>query len=91
MFVPINALPFHKSYCHRLYVKDSGNLSEECDYLLTLFNPTDEKYGLSTHFGYPLDEYPNYRSIHLVESRDTECPQHLGVQMQGNIKHFKTI
>ena len=72
-------------------VKDSGNLSEECDYLLTLFNPTDEKYGLSRHFGYTLSEYPNYRSIHLVESRDTECPQHLGVQMYGNVKHFKTI
>jgi len=72
-------------------VKDSGNLSEECDYLLTLFNPTDEKYGLSVHFGYPLHEYPNYRSIHLVESRDTECPQHLGVTMLGNIKHFSTI
>jgi hypothetical protein len=72
-------------------VKDSGNLSEECDYLLTLFNPTDEKYGLSVHFGYPLHEYPNYRSIHLVESRDTECPMHLGIQMYGNIKHFKSI
>jgi len=72
-------------------VKDSGNLSEECDYLLTLFNPTDEKYGLTTHFGYILEEYPNYRSIHLVESRDTECPQHLAVQMKGNVKQFKTI
>ncbi len=66
-------------------VKDSGNLSEECDYLLTLFNPTDEKYGLTTHFGYVLEEYPNYRSIHLVESRDTECPQHLAVQMKGKL------
>jgi len=72
-------------------VKDSGNLSEECDYLFTLFNPTDEKYGLTTHFGHQLHEYPNYRSIHLVESRDTECPQHLAVQMYGNIKHFKTL
>jgi hypothetical protein len=72
-------------------VKDSGNLSEECDYLLTLFNPTDEKYGLEVHFGHTLSDYPNYRSIHLVESRDTECPQHLAVQMLGNVKHFKTL
>lgn len=72
-------------------VKDSGNLSEECDYLLTLFNPTDEKYGLDVHFGNVLSDYPNYRSIHLVESRDTECPMHLAVQMYGNIKHFKPI
>ncbi len=68
-----------------------ANLSEECDYLLTLFNPTDEKYGLDVHFGNVLSDYPNYRSIHLVESRDTECPMHLAVQMYGNIKHFKPI
>jgi hypothetical protein len=72
-------------------IKDSGNLSEDSDYVITLFNPTDEKYGLTTHFGHNLNEYPNYRSIHLVESRDTECPMHLAVQMYGNVKHFKPI
>lgn len=72
-------------------VKDSGNLSEECDFLLTMMNPTDEKYGLTKHFGVDLARYPKYRSIHLVESRDTECPLHLQSEMIGAQKYFKTI
>jgi hypothetical protein len=72
-------------------VKDTGNLSEECDYLLTMFNAGDQKFSLSTHFGVELANYPNYRSIHLVESRDTECPQHLQCQMFGNIKSFTEL
>lgn len=71
--------------------KDTGNLSEESDYILTLFNPTDEKYNLKEHFGYNLVNYPNYRSVHLVESRGTESPQHLPMQMYGNINLFKSI
>ncbi len=71
--------------------KDTGNLSEESDYVLTLFNPRDEKYNLETHFDIELSNYPNYRSVHLVESRDTECPQHLAMQMYGNINLFKSI
>ena len=71
--------------------KDTGNLSEEADYILTLFNPRDEKFNLEKHFDIELVNYPNYRSIHLVESRDTECPQHLPMQMYGNINLFKPI
>lgn len=72
-------------------VKDSGNLSEEADYLITLFNPKDEKYKISKHFGLELQNYPNYRSIHLVESRDTECPMHFRTNMYGNINLFNPI
>jgi len=50
--------------------KDTGNVSEECDVIITMFNPLDEKYRLSTHFGYDLSKYPDYRSIHIIESRD---------------------
>lgn len=71
--------------------KDTGNLSEDADYILTLFNPRDEKYNLEEHFGIILSNYPNYRSVHLVESRDTDCPQHLPMQMFGNINLFKSI
>jgi hypothetical protein len=60
-------------------IKDSGNLSEEADVLMTMFNPHDEKYNLSEHFGVNLSNYPNYRSIHIVESRDTESPLHIRV------------
>jgi hypothetical protein len=72
-------------------VKDTGNLSEECDYLITLFNPAEERYKLESHFNNDLSTLPNYRSIHLVESRDTECPQHLFTQMAGNVKTFTEI
>lgn len=71
--------------------KDTGNLSEEADFIFTLFNPQDEKYNITEHFGVQLENYPNYRSIHLVESRDTDCPQHLPTEMFGNINYFKSI
>ena len=50
--------------------KDTGNISEESDVVITMFNPLDEKFRLSTHFGYDLSKYPNYRSLHIIESRD---------------------
>jgi hypothetical protein len=75
-------------------IKETGNLSEEADYVFTMMNPNDEKYGLTKHFGLQIksssnDEiYPNYTSIHLVESRDTECPMHFKSIMKGNINSF---
>jgi hypothetical protein len=78
-------------------VKETGNLSEEANYLITMMNPNDDKYGLTKHFGLQIkstsnDElYPNYISIHLVESRDTECPIHFRTIMKGNINHFTPL
>lgn len=72
-------------------IKDTGNLSEDADYLLTLFNPKDEKYGINRHFGIDIQEVEGYRSLHLVESRDTECPMHLQLVMNGNINVFKSL
>lgn len=78
-------------------VKETGNLSEEANYLFTMMNPNDEKYGLTKHFGLQIkttsnDEiYPNYISIHLVESRDTECPVHFRTIMKGNVNQFEPL
>lgn len=78
-------------------IKDTGNLSEECNYLFTLFNPNDSKYNLDKHFGLKIRDdfqnaiYPNYRSAHLVESREVVCPQHFRYEMYGNIKNFKQL
>lgn len=75
-------------------VKDSGNLSEDSDFILTMFNPNEEKYGITRHFGTPLvgpheeNLYPRYRSLHLVESRDTEAPLHFKLDFRGNVGHF---
>lgn len=73
--------------------KDTGNLSEDADYFITMFNPNDEKYRLDKHFGVDLTNgsYPNYRSIHLVESRHTECPMHIQTNMFGGITMFEGI
>jgi hypothetical protein len=71
--------------------KDSGNFAEECTILMTLFNANDEKYNLEKHMGVVLAEYPNYRSLHITESRDTECPVHIRLNMYGNINKFEQL
>lgn len=72
-------------------VKDSGNISEECTVLLTMFKPQDEKYNLTRHFEVELSTYPNYRSIHIADSRYTECPVHIQCNMYGGINFFEPL
>jgi len=72
-------------------IKDSGNVAEECTILLTLFNPNDEKYNLKRHFGVELKDFPNYRSLHLTESRYTEAPVHIRLNMHGGINTFTQL
>lgn len=72
-------------------VKDSGNVSEESTILLTMFNPQDEKYNIKRHFGVDLEPYPNYRSIHVADSRYTECPLHIQTNMYGGINLFTPL
>lgn len=75
-------------------VKGSGNMAEDCDHLLTLFNPNDNRYNLDRHFGETIrakdgDElYPGMRTIHLVESRHVAFPQHFRTIMMGSVKRF---
>jgi hypothetical protein len=77
--------------------KDSGNLSEDCDYIFTMFNPNDDKYHLKKHFGAAIRRtdntliYPQMRTIHLVESRHCLCPQHFRVNMNGETKNFTPL
>ena len=72
-------------------LKDSGNLSEDSDFLITMFDPHDKRYNLTRHMGLDIDDYPDYRSLHLVKSRDTPCPAHMQVNMYGNIAYFEPI
>jgi hypothetical protein len=78
-------------------IKDTGNLSEEADYVLTLFNANDEKYGIKKHFGLDLFDqqgnllYPDYRSMHLVESRHTICPLHMQLELNGATGFYKKL
>ena len=78
-------------------IKDTGNLSEEADHLFTLFNPNDERYNLTSHFGAAIKDshgneiYKNLRTVHLVESRHVEFPQHFRLEMEGNVKNFSEL
>lgn len=78
-------------------VKETGNLSEDADYLFTIFNPNDDRYKLTSHFGIPIRDssgneiYPNMRTVHLVESRHTHYPQHFKTNMIGNLKSFEPL
>jgi len=72
-------------------LKDSGNLSEDADFLITLFNANDDRYNISKHFGLDIDDFPNYRSIHLVESRHSDCPVHIQTNMYAGVSIFQEI
>lgn len=75
-------------------IKETGNLSEDSDYVFTMFNPNDDRYSLNSHFGVPLKDtngnplYPDLRTLHLVESRHCFYPLHFKVNMFGNLKTF---
>lgn len=88
-----------KQYGDMLYptsddIKDTGNMSEDADYVFTMFNPNDSRYKLKKHFGLELLDsagnqlYPNLRTMHLVEARHCEYPQHFRVVMEGGTKSF---
>lgn len=72
-------------------VKDTGNLAEESTILMTLFNPNDEKYNLEKHMGVELKDHPNYRSIHITESRNTPSPMHIQTNMYGGVNMFTPL
>ena len=78
-------------------VKDTGNAAEESDYMITMFNPNDLRYNLTKFFNKKLRDfkgdpkYPHLRSLHLVESRHCEYPQHFVVNMFGNLKKFEQV
>ena len=78
-------------------IKETGNLSEDSNYIFTMFNPNDDKFNLRQHFGTTIRHkdfslmYPNMRTIHLVESRHCFCPQHFRVNMFGEIKKFEPL
>ena len=75
-------------------LKETGNLGEDCDYLFTLFNPNDDKYALTKHFGDKIRNargkklYPDLRTVHLVAGRRADAPQHFRVNMHGATKSF---
>jgi hypothetical protein len=78
-------------------IKDTGNLSEDSNYIFTMFNPNDDKFNLNKHFGKVIRRpdrsllYPYMKTVHLVESRHCFCPQHFRVNMYGDVKKFEPL
>lgn len=76
--------------------KDSGNLAEDCSYVITMMSPGDQKYGLRMHFDTNIDamndeERYKYRTLHLVQARHTQCPQHFKLVFNAPVIDFKTF
>lgn len=77
--------------------KDTGNLSEEADYVFTMMNPNDGRYNLRQHFGLDIKDeqgnefFPDMRTIHLVDSRHVYFPLHFRVNMYGGVKNFELL
>lgn len=65
-------------------IKDTSGIGECSDIVLSIFNPNVYKH-MENHQGYDLLSYRgNYRSLHVLASRYTECP--LNVALTFNFK-----
>lgn len=74
--------------------KDSGNLSEDVNYVFTMMSPGDEKYGLNRHLGVNIEDMDEdtrrkYRTLHLVQARNTACPQHFKLMFSPEVIYFE--
>lgn len=76
--------------------KDSGNLMEDCNYVITMMSPGDYKYGLRRHFDVDIEAMDEelrsrYRTLHLVQARNTQCPQHFKLVFNAPVIDFQTF
>lgn len=72
-------------------VKDSGNLAENANYLIGIFNPYNYP-GINIHFDYNLSHWKKkYRSIHILAARDTEAPKDLFLLCDGGNSVFREL
>jgi len=73
-------------------IKDSGNLAEDSDVIMTMMNPNDDRYNLKRHFGLEIRDstnaplYPDLITLHITSARRVKCPQHIRLNLHGAIK-----
>lgn len=73
------------------HFKDSGNLAEDADMVIAIFNPHLYPH-LDEHKGYMLETMENhYRSWHLLASRHTLAPASKALAMAGKTGFFKEL
>lgn len=76
-------------------VKDSGNLLEDCNILIGLFNPYNYS-NIQSHFDYNLNKFEvnkkgKYRSIHVLANRDGDAPLDFFMTVDGGNNQFREI
>lgn len=73
-------------------IKDSGNVLEDADTAITLFNPNDDVFAITKHFGFTLADFGGkYRSAHVIRARNAGCPLHFPLLFEGACAHFDDI
>lgn len=72
-------------------VKETGNMAEVVDFLLTVFDAGDEQYNIKKHFGMDITDIIDYRSLHLVKSRHTAAPAHIQLKAYFGISTFEEL
>ena len=73
-------------------IKDSGNLAEDANFIITMMNPNDGKYQITKHFGCEVSLYQGkLNSVHIVRARNAEAPQHLLQLFEGQVAVFEDL
>lgn len=71
--------------------KNTGNLIEDANLVIALFNPSIYKH-IHQHLGYDIDRLKKYyRSVHILQSRETECFVNEGLFFLGEIGNFSEM
>lgn len=89
-FLSVQNLKFRKGkiFPPASSVKDSGNILEDVDLLISFLNPNDAELNLKSHMGVDIiinGEYvnKNHRTIHLLKARYGEIPYHWAFDLMG--------
>lgn len=77
------------------YWKDSGNVIEDCDVAISLFNPY--KYSLEEYMGYTIDDFTDangnnkFRGLKIIKNSYGTDNLRIGLAFLGEISLFKEI
>jgi hypothetical protein len=71
--------------------KNTGNLIEDANLVIAIFNPSVYKH-IHQHLNYDIDRLGKYyRSVHILQSRETECFVNEGLFFLGEIGNFTEL
>lgn len=77
------------------YWKDSGNVIEDCDVAISLFNPY--KYGLEEYMGYKVNDFTDsmgnnkFRGLKIIKNSYGTDNLRIGLGFLGEISLFKEL